>query len=476
MNRLKLIFLSCLAFMFLLAGCQSSGDSRTMQETTTPTIADPAALYMQVASNIHTADHLSYYIASTQTTVFEAGEFTLNSQQRLNIQDPGKDTMHSSMTENLQLGTSFIDITEIYENGNGYVTVDGSSFTAPLSTEEISKRYAPAICLDPTLYGHIEGIYNGGRIQITFRKPSAAEEWALPADAEFTDASGYAELDKNGALKESVYTLSYTVGNAAVTQTTKIIMLDKGQVLSPDDAVTYLPIECFDGPKLLEQACSYLLQTENISSTAETAINCQTFSISRNQTTNMTLSGTGKDFYALLDMYINQTNQSRGGETTEIRQSEAFENGMYSISVNGAQATQNDEIDASAMKTYCQDMLIRDIPLPQHITGVTAQETDNVLTLTFNASDFFAEAICSNICKHLYSDAELLHTLSSSYETQSLQCVLRLDKHTGLPLFFSSEYSALHNIEDISYLLESKTEQTYDYKETSGQQGQHSAT
>lgn len=469
MNRFKLILLSCLASVFMLAGCQSSPNSRSIQETTSPTLTDPAALYTQAASSIQAADQLSYYIGTTQTIVLEGQEFTRNSRQYLNIQNPGEETMRSSMTEIVQLGAFSVDITEFYENGNGYVTLDGNAFTSPLSPEDFSQRYAPAISFDPSIYGQIESVSQGGHIQISFREPSAAEKWALPAGAVLTDAYGYAELSSDGDLKGSVYTLSYTFGNVTATQTTRIILLSNGQVLSPDSIDTYTPISYFDGPRILEQACGYLLQAENVSSNAETDINCQTFSISRNQVSDVTLSGSGADFNALLNTHINQTNQSRGGETTQIIQSEAFENGVYSISVNGAEATQNKQIDADAMKSYCQDMLIGDILLPQHITDVIAEEADNTLTLTFQASDIFAEAICSNICSLLYSDAELLHTLSSSYETQSLQCVLSIDIHTGLPVFYSSEYSALHNIEDISYLLESKTEQSYQYTKTSGQ-------
>lgn len=469
MNRFNLTLISCFALLFLLAGCQSSGDSRIAQNATTPVVSDPFEIYMQAASNIQSADQLSYYISSTKTSVLDDQEFTYSSQQHLNIQDLGKETMRCSMTEALKIGSFSVDITEIYENGNGYVTLDGNAFTSPLTAQAFIKRYAPAVCLDPTLYGQIEGNTNGNCIEISFREPSSAEAWALPADAKFTEASGYALLDENGALKESVYTLSYTTGSASVTQSTKITMLSNGQVLSSDTIDTYRPIEFFDGPRLLEQTCAYLLQAKNVSSSAKTAIQCQTFSINRYQATVMSMAGSDIDFSAVLDVQIDQTNQSRGGEITEVRQTESFDNGIYSISVNGAEAAQNEDIDATAMRTYCQDMLIGDILLPQHISNVIAEESDNTLTLTFYASDSFAETICSNICKLLYSDAELLHTLSSSYETQTLQCVLRLDKNIGLPLFFSSEYSATHNIEEISYLLESTTEQSYEYSKTSGQ-------
>ena len=462
MNKIKLTSLSLLTFLLFLTGCHSAKDNQS-EPTTVPQIADPAVLYEDAADALRAKDQLSYYIGSTRTTVMNDQQFTVESQQQLNIQDIGKETVRCSMTEHLQVGTFSTEISEFYENGNGYVIVDGNGFTAPLTPDAVTVRYTPAVCFDPSLYQTVEGISNGGRIQLSFRQPSAGETWALPEGAAFTDATGYAELDENGVLKESVYTISYTLDNNTVSQTTKIILQDTSPVLSPDAQATYTPIEYFDGPRILEQACGYLLQVENITSHSETNINCQTFSISRNQISDMILSGSGEDFSAQLDVKINQTNQSRGGEVSDIRQTEFFDDGVYSISMNGAEVTPNESVDAATMKTYCQEMLIGDILLPQHITGVTAEEADGSLLLTFQTTDSFAEAICSNVCKLLYSDAELLHTLSSSYETQSVQCVLKLDLQTGLPQFFSSEYSALHNIEEISYLLESKTEQTYVY-------------
>ena len=465
MSRFKLK-LFCLAFVFLLAGCASSGE--TQQTTVSAKIADPVSLYTQAAEQLHNADQLSYYIQTTRTMIIEGQEFTQTSQQRLTVQNPGKETMRTSMTETLQIGSASVNVTEIFENGTGYVTVDGKAFSAPLSAEEVSKRYAPAVFFDPSIYEQISFHPQDGHQRIAFSSPTAAEGWALPANAAFTDASGYADLDENGTLKESLYTLSYTVGDVAVTQSTKVTMLTDVPVLTINAPDTYTAIEHFDAPKMLELACGYLLQAENIQSIAKTNINCQTFSISRAQSTDMTMTGSGANFSAEMNVQIDQTNQSRGGETTQLQQTEIFKNNVYSIAVNNAEAKNNASIDASAMKTYCQDMLIQDILLPEHIISASAEETETALTLTYQASNAFAEAICANICELLYSDAELLHTLSSSYETQSLQCVLTLDKNTGLPVSFLSDYSASHTIEQIPYLLESKTEQTYKYEKTSG--------
>ncbi len=424
---------------------------------------------MQAANDILSSDSLSYHIETDHSIQWNGQSFTHNTKQQLNVQDPGKDTMRIFMEESSSYDNFTVDLCEYYEDGNGYITISDNAFTSSFSAPDFIKRYTPAVLFDPSLYSKIEAEPLESNTKVYFSSPSAAEQWALPKDAKFTSASGYALIDKVGALQKSVYTLSYSLGDASITQTTKIYMKTNCRLTSPGNTVTYIPLACFDAPKMLEQACGYLLQAEYVHSNAKTSTNCQTFSINRTQESDLILSDSGKNLYARLDVYINQINRSRGGEITEIQQTELFENDTYSVSVNGEAATTNESINAAAMKTYCQDLLVQDILLPSHIAGVTVQEADTTITLTFQALDILAEAICSNICNTLYSDPALLHALSSDNSTQSVECTLTLHKYTGIPLSFSSQFRAHHTIEDISYQLESQTEQTYEYTKTSGQ-------
>ena len=138
MNKIKLTVLFLLAF--LIAGCQSAKDNRSVTATTSQAI-DPVVLYENAANDIRSKDSLSYYIGTTKTTTIAGQAFTVEAQQQLNIQDFGKETVRSSMTEHLQVGTFSAEISEYYENGNGYVIVDGSAFTAPLSPDRLNSRH-----------------------------------------------------------------------------------------------------------------------------------------------------------------------------------------------------------------------------------------------------------------------------------------------------------------------------------------------
>lgn len=459
-------FVLCAALFLLLAGCFASNDTEKMQTSAFTADSSPSSLYQQAADKIRSASSLSLYIGTMTNTTVAGQTFSEAAQQQLSFQGYGTGTLQASMDETLRIGSYAIAISEIYADGAGYFTVNGSPFTAAMTAEEYCARYAPAILFDTALYSDIQAHLYGKAAGITFRRPASAENWAVPDDAELIDASGYAALDSTGSLQESTYTVTYKHGAATVSQTTRVVIrsTDTAQVKSPGAAESYTKLEYLDAPRKLEQACGYLLQATQIQALSTENITCQAFAISRSQTTSLSMSGAGDAFSAFLDINVNQINQSRGGEVTVIQQTERFQNGTYSISANGAASTENTAVDHESMRTYCQDFLVENILLPEYITGASMTETETTYRITFLASEALAEAICADVCSTLYNDPDLLNSLASSYATDTTQCYLELDKQTGLPVASGLNYSATHTIEEITYQLTSKTDQIYQYE------------
>ncbi len=456
----------CVALLFLLTGCFAS--DHTDKNQTTALTADSAAisLYQQAADKISTADNFSLYIGTITNTTVGGQTFSKSSQQLLDFQNYGTNAMQASMVESLHIGIYNISISEFYGDGIGYFTVNNNSFTAPMTVEEYCIRYAPAVLFNTVLYRDIQTYAYGKATGITFRQPAGAESWAIPTDAEFTDASGYAVLDHSGALKESTYTVTYQLGAAFISQTTRVIVrsASAAQVKSPGDASSYTSVEYLDAPRKLEEACGYLLQANQIQSTAVENITCQAFAINRSQTTSLTMSGAADTFNALLDINVNQINESRGGEVTAIQQTEGFQNGVYSISINGSASTTNASVDYKSMQTYCQNLLVESILLTEYIAGASLLQTENTYRITFRGSEALAEAICRDICSTLYNDPTLLNTLASAYTIDTVECYLELDSSTGLPTASGLRCRVTHTIEKISYLLTTQMDQIYHYQ------------
>lgn len=459
-------FVLCAALLLLLAGCFASDEPDKTQTSAFAADSSPSSLYQQAANKANAASSLSVYICTMTDTTTGGQTFTKFSQQQLDLQNYGTNTLQASMDETLRIGTYAITLSEIYADGAGYFTVNGSPFTAPMTADEYCARYAPVTLFDTALYSDIQAYAYGEATGITFRQPSAAESWALPSGAAFTDSSGYAVLDSSGALTESTYTVTYKLGAAAVKQTTRVIIRSTttAQVKTPAAADAYTALEYPDAPRMLEQACGYLLQATQIRADASEDITCQAFAISRSQTASLSMSGAGDAFSALLDINVNQINQSRGGEVTAIRQTERFQDGIYSISSNGSASTQSTTVDQESMRTYCQDLLVESILLTEYITGASVTQTENAYRITFLGSEALAEAICGDVCSTLYNDPTLLNTLASAYTIDTVECYLELDISTGLPLASGLRCSVTHTIEEISYLLTTQLDQTYQYQ------------
>lgn len=459
-------FVLCVALPLLLTGCFASGNTEKTQATAFASDGVPSSLYQQAADKIRDTNSLSLYIGTMTSTTAGGQTFSKTSQQLLNIQNYGTNAMQASMEETLRIGTYSIAISEIYTDGTGYFTVNDSPFSAPMTAEAYCARYAPAALFDTALYSDIQAYAYGAATGITFRQPTAGESWAIPSGAEFTDASGYAVLDPSGALKESTYTVTYKLGAASVSQTTRVIIRSSAaaQVKSPGPAESYTTLEYPDAPRKLEEACGYLLQATQIQASAVENIACHAFAISRSQTTSLSMSGAGDTFSALLDINVNQINESRGGEVTMIQQTERFQNGTYSISSNGGQSTTNTSVDYESMRTYCQDLLVESILLTEYITGASVTRTENAYRITFQGSEALAEAICGDVCSTLYNDPTLLNTLASAYTIDTVECYLELDNSTGLPAASGLRCHVTHTIEEISYLLTTQLDQTYQYQ------------
>ena len=380
------------------------------------------------------------------------------------MQNLGTEAFAGIADQTLQIGENTIRIVEQYQDGNAYFSVNQGSFTAPMTAESYISRYVPIAALDPSLYQYTALSEHGSCTRIGFAQPAGPESWAMPAGAEFVDATAIVTLQGLTKLICIDYSICYRYGNTEVTTRVKISPQAGETVSFPRiDAESYTPLQTIDAPRILEQACGYLLQASQLDAEYAENMDCKAFGISRSNCSNMTLSGTGDDFKAFLKSSIRQVNHSRKGETTETTQAERFQNGTYVVATDGNPLQTDASVTADTMRAYCQDILVSTIALPQYITGARMTQTDSTFILDFTCSEALAEAICSNVCQTLYNTPTLLHTLSAAHSTDIMTCYLEVDRYTGLPIRAGICYSAEHVIEGTAYQLSSQTDQTYSY-------------
>ncbi len=418
-------------------------------------------LYTDAMSAASNTQDMKLNISKTQEMTIGTEVFLEISQQQLNCTGLGTEGIRVSTTETLIIDNYNVTFTEAFSDNTGYVSINDRCFSSSISSEDYLKRFAPAVLLDPTVYGSVTGMDNGEQYIINFSQPHDAESWALSEEDNFVDASGTAYVSHNGQLTKSIYNLTYNRGNAQIRLTYIVdITLSSGEVTMPNEAASATSIDYLDGPRMLECASGYLLQAGNVSAHYTDSIYFQAFGDARTQDITLHMSK-GESWSALVQTLTTLKNDSRVGQDSQLKKTELFTDNTYRASTDNDAPVVNKDVTADNMYNYCQNILVGTVMLPEHITGAQITESEESLRIEYSASDAFAMLISSNACHSLYQEPELLNDLAQSRTTDKLQCYLELDLDTSLPIASGISYSGAHNVEGLPYSLSYKADQIY---------------
>ncbi len=449
--------------LMLLTGCSSADTSADA----TARISDASKIlpmYTQAVSQLEEYSALTLLI-DTQTT-FTLGEqsFTKTSAGQLEYADIGTEQMRAHLTETRTVGSVELDITEVYQDAQVYLTLNGCRFVSPIDGDEFLSRCNPYLPPDETLYESVTMQPDGEQYIITFTDPSSPESWALPEDAEFMTALGEALIDPDGTLSSWRYCARYRSGSAEF-ETNVTVTVGEHSTLPEgvSDLTGWTAISHPDAPILLEEACGYLTQAQAITAASTDEIVSEAFGLKRTQTALLQMQGAGDELYATRETDVALTNSSRDDETTHTLQSELFSGGKYTLEKDGYPADAGN-ITAERMRTYCQELLVGSILLPQYITAVQSSEADGTLVLEFSASGTLAQQMVNNACQTLYGDSSLLQQIGSEFISETMRAYLHIDLSTGLPVASGILCSGAHTIDATAYTLSTQTEQTYTYR------------
>lgn len=449
MARIGIILL-CLC----LLGCvHAPGEETTVPTTAMQPRVDAAALYADAIAPVSNARQLAYQVSITRQTTVGKETFTENTQQDIILQ-AGK----CSVTEKATYGSYTTDIAEIYADGTVYATVSGSNFSSEMTREEFISRYAPAALLDAALYSTVTA--SDDCLTITFSDPTGAEAWAADASATVISAAGTVKLDGEGNLLSSTYELTYTVGAATVSSTTTVTLSspDDAAIEAPADISGYIFPANVDGVRMIERAYGYLLQSDYVTSTAQTSIMSQAVGMVRTQQSSI---DTYDDMLSV-SQAVSQTNYSTGGDTSTETISELFRNGKYTSSVNGEASTENADVTIDIMRNHCRELLTSNLPELSYVTDVACEDLGSLYLISMTGSDDLGQAYCNELNYTLFQNESFLNDLATSYSTDALGFYLAVDKYTYLPTASGISYSGSHTINDVGYLLTMQTDQSYD--------------
>ena len=453
------------AFFLGVVVLWTAGNMITQNDTTKelPQISNPDTIYLDSLTTIASAQDLMLNISRTQESILGSNVFVESSVQMLSYAGLGTENMRASLNETLTIDQHNVTITEYFSDGIGYVTVNDGQFCGEISAEDYQKRFAPAILMDASRYHSIVGYDTGTCYQIEFSKPQNAEQWAFEINTAIENAKGTAFVSYDGQLLGSTYTLSYKRGQTRVRLTYNVdVEILSAEINAPADTAQFRKIEYIDGPRMLERATGYLMQADNVSAKYTDSIYCEAFGDRREQEVSLYTANIDDKWSALVQTKTNLTNDTKIGAESTLLKTETFTDGTYRSITGGSESTENADITSKDMQTYCKNLLIGTVMLPEDISGIRMEETEDRIRLVFSADESFAAKLSANICQMLYQEPDLLHSISQSNTTNSLQGYLEFDRGTFFPTGSGINYDGTYNVEGMPYGVGFYAGQTYD--------------
>lgn len=441
-----------LCLIALLCGCAA--------EPAPPEVSADTVIqqYTQAAKELEAADCICMNLTIDHTISYGEDTYTQSQNKSVILQKAGEFTAHTNGT--IQYGQHQISTEEIYKDGQLYLSLNSNLLCAALSQEAFLADLPPIKMIDPSLYGSITTEHTDGAITLHLEEPIQAEAWALPDGAAMLSAKATAEINQQGDLYYTRYSLTFQRNDILESYTFHVqcYPLDAYSFPSPD-IHAYQPVDSIQAPIALEKAYGMLLQATHLTGTLSQSIYSQASSIHYYSISTVKRQGDK----AQIETTVSLEDPSRGGKASTVTQLETFENGSYTITKD-QDAPQKQSMDSNQFFSYCTELLSQNILSSSYVTQCTMENLKGSILLTFHADNALAQKLCENTCATIYQDPGFLDSRASDYQNHSVVYRITVDAITGLPLACDMDYSTSHTIEQLEYSLETHYRQTYSYQ------------
>lgn len=478
--------LLCIAMVVGLVGCGTQNEETqpsvtapsvtqppvTVPPTTEPPVTEPPAenVYADARTMLDSTDAVSLDILVTTTTTVAGQVFFEQSAQVLTYTGLNTDALQVSLTEDLTFGTrdgeaddgdTSIAYSEVYADGTVYASlVDTYFFSGSLTSEDIAGRYLPVVLLDAALYESLSAESTGNGTTISFAAPTAAEGWAMPADAELLDASGSALVSTDGTLEQMNYTVTYQYGPSEVKlEVESKPRAEAERVSVPDSPDSYPVLQDVDTLRLYIRSSTMTVQADSVTTSSLESIVSQAAGVVRNQSRTMNLYKPDDELMTKIetnlyfkDFYFN--------EEQKMKLEETFRDGKYTSVIDDGVPTRQSGIDQSDFKLYCAEIMLAHFTDPSFWADASIADLGSTYLVEYTFSEDFGDTIQNSICNMFWEDPAYLNNLASAYVANETTGYLAVDKYTGLATAAGYYYQGQHTIDGYDYLLTAQSDQS----------------
>ena len=461
----------CAAMMISMIGCSQTPVETTVPPTEPPTTAptEPPAedVYAQARATLDNLTDVTLDIVYTIYTTVDGDEFSERSTQTLTYRGIGTEEALIARDESLMFSVHNEDeadededeaepmlYSEVWHQGIVYAELDDTyRFQGEVAQETLSSRYVPVVLLNAELYGALTSETTDEGTVITFTEPVAGESWAIPADAELSDASGSALLNPEGALVQMNYTATYTYGPAEITVEIQSSPRDTAEEAAiPGNTAAYHTLQYVDALRQSFVAGVMVMQADSSTASSLESMFCQAAGVMRNQSSVVNVHGRREETSAKIETGIFFMDYS-SYQSEEYDQEEVFHNGKYTYTVNDGLPTSQSGIAWEDIREYAATIELAHIISMDYWEDAVMTDMGSVYLIEFTLNENFGNTIQNSICDMLWEDPAFLINLASAYETNEVSGYLSVDKYTGLSVAGGYYYEGTHTIEGNDYSL-----------------------
>lgn len=462
------LLLMLLAVLLIACGCTEKTPNTTDPAAAVTTEPEPTEDPRQVelrekynaAVEAVTGDDLSLDVEYERTVTVAGQSYEESSETELKYWNVGTEDFIAKVKQEMSFDDYELDIKEVYSEGTVYQELGNSKYSAELTQEDFTARYVPLKMLDPILYTLSA---DESEEEISFDGATAGEAWLLPEDAVLNSASGKAELDSEGKLTCTIYTVDYQYGNANIQiKYEATVKKPNTQPTIKEDPEDYTELEHIEAAYILEHAYGYLSQAEHVSSGYHSLMLSAAGGVSLLQNSTV-------DAYSVEDTYAmrwedsyNLTDYSTN-ETIEEKTEEKFIDDVFTISYDGGEPETVDYMKRSLVKDAVLQYLLQNFWEGKHFyEEIELTNLGSLLLVECTGTEAMAKTLVSEICYTLFGSETVLDTLASSYETDELSYYVALDSYSLLPTAVGLKFEGNHIIEGQECLLSWQVDQSFD--------------
>lgn len=476
MNRKLCKLLAFLLAFFLLAGCTPTPkptEPPTLPPTQPPTEPPapvPEEVYAKAITLLEGEAAVTMDVTQVLTSCFGGQTLVEESQQLLSYADRNTDSVKILQEETVlyKIQESSREsedddgnrlYREIYADGKLYVELEEEdiNLVGELTAEEATQRFIPVVLLDATLYEALTLDQQQDQLTIHFTEATAAEAWAIPEEAEFLEASGYAVINAAGEAEKMSYTVRYRYGSVENTwQVETQLRQEALAVTVPENAQDYKTLSCVDA---LWAKIQSGLQIWNAGELKVSMVE-STFSEAGGVVLREAVQ---LDWYDVEDTFMIKVESTQNLTTPKEHESsnreEIYRDGKYTVVVDdGIPATQMG-IKEKDVRTACENLRIEYVPKSLFWEDVTVEDLGSIYLYSFTFTPELGDTMQSSVSQMFYGDVAFLNSYASKYETKEITGYMSLDKYTGMLLASGLYFEGAHTIDGDEYIVSMQIDQ-----------------